>query len=233
MPRTRAGSTSASGRAGSRSPQDVLNRIMIKEAGRGRRVVRLKCGDPFVFGRGGEEALALAAAGVPCEVVPGVSSAIAGAGLAGIPVTHRGVASAFTVVSGHHPAVYEPILAAVPATGVTLVVLMGLGQREAIARTLVALGWRQETPAAVVLGAATPAAWRWTGTLAELSAGSVALPPISGDDERRAPGLLVIGEVVAVAAEIAAARVRQEHDAALSVAAAGAAAPDSDRRRGR
>jgi uroporphyrin-III C-methyltransferase/precorrin-2 dehydrogenase/sirohydrochlorin ferrochelatase len=214
--------------------QDVLNRIMIKEAGRGRRVVRLKCGDPFVFGRGGEEALALAAAGVPCEVVPGVSSAVAGAGLAGIPVTHRGVASAFTVVSGHHPAVYEPVLAAMPSTGVTLVVLMGLGQREPIARTLLTRGWRPETPAAVVLGAATPAAWRWTGTLADLSAGGVTLPALSGDDERRPPGLLVIGDVVAVGAEIAAARAPGDAAGHASVAAPAAAAlMDSGRRRRR
>jgi uroporphyrin-III C-methyltransferase / precorrin-2 dehydrogenase / sirohydrochlorin ferrochelatase len=214
--------------------QDVLNRIMIKEAGRGRRVVRLKCGDPFVFGRGGEEALALAAAGVPCEVVPGVSSAVAAAGLAGIPVTHRGVASAFTVVSGHHPAVYEPVLAALPATGVTVVVLMGLGQREAIARALLTRGWRAETPAAVVLGAATPAAWRWTGTLADLSSGGVTLPPVAGEDERRPPGLLVIGDVVAVGAQIAAARAHGEAAGRASVAATAAAAlMDSGRRRGR
>ena len=185
--------------------QDVLNRILIKEAARGRRVVRLKCGDPFVFGRGGEEALALAEAGIPCEVVPGVSSAIAGAGLAGIPVTHRGVASAFTVVSGHHEAVYGPLVAGLPNTGLTLVVLMGLGQREAIARLLVERGWRPETPAAIVLGAATPAAWRWTGTLAEL--GGVSLVAGAGDD-RRQPGLLVIGDVVAVGAQIDAARSR-------------------------
>ena len=182
--------------------QDVLNRILIKEAGRGRRVVRLKCGDPFVFGRGGEEALALAAAGIPCEIVPGVSSAIGAAGLAGIPVTHRGVASAFTVVSGHHETVYRPIIEGLPKEGLTLVVLMGLGQREAIAAALIARGWRPETPAAVILGAATPAAWRWTGTLSAL--GGVVLPTLEGD-ERRQPGLLVIGEVVAIAAQIEAA----------------------------
>lgn len=212
--------------------QDVLNRIMIKEASRGRRVVRLKCGDPFVFGRGGEEALALAAAGIPCQVVPGVSSAIAGAALAGIPVTHRGVASAFTVVSGHHPAVYQPVLAALPSTGVTLVVLMGLGQREAIARALLALGWRPETPAAVVLGAATPAAWRWTGSLADLATGRVGLPPMSGD-ERRPPGLLVIGDVVSVAAQIEVARAPRGDDGVAAVPAGAAVPSDSDRGRGR
>jgi uroporphyrin-III C-methyltransferase/precorrin-2 dehydrogenase/sirohydrochlorin ferrochelatase len=181
--------------------QDVLNRILVKEARRGRHVVRLKCGDPFVFGRGGEEALALAEAGIPCEVVPGISSAIAAAGLAGIPVTHRGVASAFTVVSGHHEAVYGPIIGALPAGGMTLVFLMGLGRRADIARALVARGWSRQTPAAVVLGAATPEAWHWTGTLADLP--EVALPAASSD-ERRQPGLLVIGDVVAIGARIAA-----------------------------
>jgi len=181
--------------------QDVLNRILIKEARRGRRVVRLKCGDPFVFGRGGEEALALAEAGIPCEVVPGISSAIAAAGLAGIPVTHRGIASAFTVVSGHHEAVYGPIIGALPAGGMTLVFLMGLGRRADIARALVDRGWSDQTPAAVILGAATPAAWHWTGTLAELTA--VTLPE-AASEERRQPGLLVIGDVVAIGARIAA-----------------------------
>src|SRR3954468_4024923 len=90
--------------------QDVLNRLLVRYARRGLRVVRLKCGDPFVFGRGGEEALALARAGVPFEIVPGVSSALAAPALAGIPVTHRGLASSFAVVTGHHEATYGPIL---------------------------------------------------------------------------------------------------------------------------
>ena len=152
--------------------------------------------------------MALATEGIPCEVVPGVSSAIAAPALAGIPVTHRGSASAFTVVSGHHEAVYRPVFQALPKTGVTLVVLMGLGQRASIAQTLAAFGWNPATPAAVVLGAATPSAWRWTGTLAEL--GTVELP-LTAEDDRRQPGMLVIGEVVAVAVEIESARVRAAH----------------------
>lgn len=88
-------------RAGRHSiSQETIERVMIRRALRGERVVRLKSGDPVVFGRGGEEALALAAAGIPCEIVPGVSSAVAAAALSGIPVTHRGLASAFVVVSG-------------------------------------------------------------------------------------------------------------------------------------
>lgn len=186
--------------------QDTLNRLLIKEAGRGRHVVRLKSGDPFVFGRGGEEALAMARAGIPCEVVPGVSSAVAAAGLAGIPVTHRGAASAFTVVSGHHESVYRPMLEATPTVGVTIVVMMGLRNRAAIAELLLARGWSPATPAAVVLGAATPDAWRWIGTLAGLS--SLPLGEATTRDEHRRPGVLVIGHAVAVATEIERAHAR-------------------------
>jgi uroporphyrin-III C-methyltransferase/precorrin-2 dehydrogenase/sirohydrochlorin ferrochelatase len=178
--------------------QDVLNRLLIKYARRGLRVVRLKCGDPFVFGRGGEEALALARAGIPYEIVPGVSSAIAAPALAGIPVTHRGLASSFAVVTGHHEATYAPLLDAFPPGGLTLVVLMGLGQRARIAERLCARGWAAETPAAVILGAATPRSWTWTGTLGAL--GSVEIPAASAG----APGLLVVGAVVELGAELAA-----------------------------
>ena len=179
--------------------QDVLNRLMIKYARRGLSVVRLKCGDPFVFGRGGEEALALARAGIPFEVIPGVSSAIAAPALAGIPVTHRGVASSFAVITGHHAQTYGPLIDQLPAgSGLTLVILMGLGQRAQIAARLVARGWRSDTLAAIVVGAATEAAWRWTGALADL--GGAEVPARSGD----APGLLVIGEVVGLAAELGA-----------------------------
>ena len=90
--------------------QEFIHWLMIRAARAGKKVVRLKGGDPFVFGRGGEEGLALAAAGIPFEVVPGVSSAIAAAALAGIPVTHRGMSSGFVVVSGHAEDAYRPIL---------------------------------------------------------------------------------------------------------------------------
>lgn len=178
--------------------QDVLNRIIVREALRGRHVVRLKCGDPFVFGRGGEEALAAVEAGLPCEVVPGISSAVAAPALAGIPITHRGMASGFAVISGHHEATYRPLLAALPRQGMTVVVLMGLRQRAAIAATMIELGWPSQTPSAIVVGAATPAAWRWTGTLADLPA--TAAPASAAG----APGLLVIGDVVALAGTIEA-----------------------------
>jgi uroporphyrin-III C-methyltransferase/precorrin-2 dehydrogenase/sirohydrochlorin ferrochelatase len=179
--------------------QDVLNRLMIREARRGRAVVRLKCGDSFVFGRGGEELLALAEAGIACEVVPGVTSAVAGPELEGIPVTHRGTASAFVVMAGHHEAIYRPILAGLPTSGITIVVMMGLGQRAAIATALADFGWDLDTPAAVIVGAASAATWRWTGRLGDL--GGVQLPS-APPGEPGAPGLLVIGQVVAVAGQI-------------------------------
>jgi uroporphyrin-III C-methyltransferase/precorrin-2 dehydrogenase/sirohydrochlorin ferrochelatase len=173
--------------------QDVLNRLLVKNARRGLKVVRLKSGDPFVFGRGGEEALALAEAGFACEIVPGISSAVAAPALAGIPVTHRGMASSFAVLTGHHEETYAPLLAAFAPGSLTLVVMMGLRQRARVAELLVARGWDPATPAAIVVGAATPEAWRWTGTLDAL--GTAEIPP----ESREAPGLLVIGQVVSLA----------------------------------
>ncbi len=173
--------------------QDVLNRLLVKNARRGLKVVRLKCGDPFVFGRGGEEALALAEAGFACEIVPGVSSAVAAPALAGIPVTHRGMASSFAVLTGHHEETYAPLLAGFAPGSLTLVVMMGLRQRARVAELLLARGWDRATPAAIVVGAATPDSWRWTGALDGL--GAAEIPP----DAREAPGLLVIGEVVSLA----------------------------------
>ena len=167
--------------------QETINRLMIRAARRGRRVVRLKGGDPFVFGRGGEEALALRMAGVSFEVVPGLSSAIAAPALAGIPVTHRGVSSGVLVVAGHASDVFENATGAVAPNRLTLVVMMGLRERSAIAASLLARGWRADTPAAIVSGAATPEAATWTGTLVRLE--TAAIP-------ESAPGVIVIGEVV-------------------------------------
>ncbi len=188
--------------------QEVLNRLLVRYARRGLTVVRLKCGDPFVFGRGGEEGLALAEAGIPFEVVPGVSSAVAAPALAGIPVTHRGLASSFLVVTGHHEATYAPILDQLGPDSATLVIMMGLGQRARIAERLIARGWSGGTPAAVVVGAATPQSARWIGTLDGLGAAEV--PPTSAG----APGLLVVGAVVGLAAELAsdsASPLPQQH----------------------
>jgi uroporphyrin-III C-methyltransferase/precorrin-2 dehydrogenase/sirohydrochlorin ferrochelatase len=169
--------------------QRAIERLLVRLARRGLRVVRLKCGDPFVFGRGGEEALALAAADVPFEVVPGVSAAIAAPALAGIPVTHRGLAPGFAVVSGHSEATYGPILDALPPGAVTLVFLMGVAERARIGARLLARGWAGDTPAALVLGASHSGAQTWRGTLASL--GEVPLPA----DRAHLPGTLVVGAV--------------------------------------
>ena len=186
-------------RAGRHSiAQETIERVMIRRARRGERVVRLKSGDPFVFGRGGEEALALAAAGVPCEVVPGVSSAIAGPGLAGIPVTHRGLSTAFTVVSGHARQAWAPVLESLAPGAATVVILMGLASRAETSALLLARGWPSATPAAIVLSAGTRDSRCWRGTLAAL--GACTLPAEHPDS----PGLLVVGASVAVAAQLEA-----------------------------
>ncbi|HZX56415.1 MAG TPA: uroporphyrinogen-III C-methyltransferase, partial [Ilumatobacteraceae bacterium] len=117
-------------RPGAPVPQELINELLVQLAGTGRNIVRLKGGDPFVFGRGGEEALALIEAGLQFELVPGVSSVVAAPAAAGIPVTHRGVSASFTVVTGHRqqgePSVNWHALA---QAGGTIVVLMGVSQR--------------------------------------------------------------------------------------------------------
>jgi uroporphyrin-III C-methyltransferase/precorrin-2 dehydrogenase/sirohydrochlorin ferrochelatase len=179
--------------------QDAIHRLMIRGARRGRRVVRLKCGDPFVLGRGGEEALALAEAGVPFEVVPGLTTAVTAPGLSGIPVTHRGLASGFAVVSGHAESAYRPGLETLAPGSLTLVILMGLATRDAVARLLMSRGWSAATPAAMCLAAGTPGAHTWIGTLDALATAPIAMRAVD------APGTIVIGDVVSAGAAIAAA----------------------------
>lgn len=174
--------------------QEAINALMIREARRGYEVVRLKGGDPFVLGRGGEEALALTEAGIPFEVIPGVSSMVAAPALAGIPVTHRGLAAGVAVVSGHDPAAYVPMVQALPPNGITLVVLMAYRARADIAARLLARGFAPTTPAAVIVGAATPAAWHWTGSLADLA---TAEPP-ADRLAAGAPVMIVVGDVVSL-----------------------------------
>jgi uroporphyrin-III C-methyltransferase/precorrin-2 dehydrogenase/sirohydrochlorin ferrochelatase len=171
--------------------QDRINALMIRAARRGRRVVRLKGGDPFVLGRGGEEAIALAAAGVGYEVVPGVTSAIAAPALAGIPVTHRGVASSFYVVSGHDEESFGASIARVEPGGVTVVILMGVGRMPALADRLIGRGWPRNTPAALVVDGSMPRQQSWRGTLDDLARGLCRLEPAG-------PGTIVVGEVVSL-----------------------------------
>ncbi|HZJ52786.1 MAG TPA: uroporphyrinogen-III C-methyltransferase [Myxococcaceae bacterium] len=194
--------------------QATIQGLMIRRALRGERVVRLKSGDPFVFGRGGEEALALAAAGIPCEVVPGVSAAVAAPALSGIPVTHRGLSAAFLVVSGHSEAAFAPVLGSLEPGTATVVVLMGLQTRALVADQLLSRGWAPGTPAAVLLAAGTSDARTWRGTLATL--GACELP----DQSPNLPGVLVVGASVAVAAQLEAlGGPRQREDGPLGAAA--------------
>ena len=174
--------------------QGAIHDLMIQFARRGDRVVRLKGGDPFVLGRGGEEALALASAGVAYEIVPGISSALAAPALAGMPVTHRGLTSAFVVLSGHSREALGSVLDSIPPRSVTLVVLMGLATRTALARFLIERGWSRETPAAITVNASWPDAATWTGTVATLAHAPVPLPG--------APGVIVVGDVVDLGASI-------------------------------
>jgi uroporphyrin-III C-methyltransferase / precorrin-2 dehydrogenase / sirohydrochlorin ferrochelatase len=181
--------------------QETIHRLMIRAARAGKRVVRLKGGDPFVFGRGAEEALALAMAGIPFEVVPGVSAAIAAPELAGIPLTHRGTASGFIVLSGHAIDAFERGLRAVQPNAVPIVVLMGVGSRAELAQSLIAQGWRGESPAAIICGASTPDQWVWTGIVSDL--GQAEVPA-------GIAGVVVIGDVVRIRASLAGSAVAEE-----------------------
>jgi uroporphyrin-III C-methyltransferase/precorrin-2 dehydrogenase/sirohydrochlorin ferrochelatase len=172
--------------------QHTINLLMVRAARRGKRVVRLKGGDPFVFGRGGEEALALRVAGVSYDVVPGVTSAVAAPALAGIPVTHRGMSSAFLVVAGHDLEGFATAVDEVPPNGLTIVVLMGVARRAALARRLIDRGWAPRTLAAIVVDASKPTQTMWSGTLGDLAAERAEI-------ETDAPGTIVIGDVVSLA----------------------------------
>ena len=180
---------------GRAAAQEEINRVLVERALEGKRVVRFKGGDSFVFGRGYEEAAACAEAGVPCTVVPGVTSAISVPGLVGIPVTHRGVAHDFTVISGHLPPDHPDSLVewdAVARLRGTVVLLMAVHNLQAIAARLVAGGRPGGTPVAAVSDGSMPTQRTVWSTLAELSqAGATA--------EVRAPAIVVIGGVVAVA----------------------------------
>src|SRR5262249_61685970 len=122
----------------------------------------------FVFGRGGEEALALRRAGVPYEVVPGVTSAVAAPAAAGIPVTHRGLSAAFLVVSAHEMETFASAIGQLQPNGVTVVALMGLGRSASIAGLLIDRGWSRGTPSAVIVDGTRPEQQVWRGTPRDL-----------------------------------------------------------------
>jgi uroporphyrin-III C-methyltransferase len=175
-------------RPGSGVPQELTNLLLMRLVGEGKRVVRLKGGDPFVFGRGGEEAIALAEAGIACEIVPGITSAVAAPAAAGIPITQRGMSAHFTVVTGHRQRGEAPInWRALAEGGGTLVVLMGVAQRAAIASALIDGGLASDTPVAAIERASTAAQTVARCRLDELGALDV-----------DSPATLVIGAVAAL-----------------------------------
>ncbi len=181
-------------------PQEDINRLLVAHGRRGRAVVRLKGGDPFVFGRGGEEAEALVAAGVPFEVVPGVSSAVAVPAYAGIPVTHRGHAPLMTVVTGHEgegssesPPVDWDALAKL---GGTVVIMMGLSALPRLTRRLIEGGMAPETPAAVIAQGTTQRQRVVTGTLADIATRAAA-------ERVQSPAITVVGAVAGLSERLA------------------------------
>lgn len=178
--------------------QDNIHLLMINKAREGKDVCRLKGGDPFVFGRGGEEALALQQAGIPFEVVPGVTTAIAAPALAGIPVTHREISPGFVVLNGADLDAVDRVVSSIAPRSLTIVVLMGIGPRASIAERLIARGWDRETPAAIVVGAATEGMWSWRGELSEL--GTIRLKPDAPRTD--APGTIVVGDVAGLPIEL-------------------------------
>lgn len=178
--------------------QSETERLMIEATRAGRSVVRLKGGDPFVFGRGGEEALALAAAGIPFEIVPGVSAISAVPASVGIPITHRGVSAQVTLVSGHSASGDDLDYVQLAATPGTLVVFMGLGHLTRLAERLIEAGKDGTTPAAVVSRGTHPDGRATTGELHEIAELAADLS---------SPALLVVGDVVAVGDYLASALV--------------------------
>ncbi|MDQ4084954.1 MAG: uroporphyrinogen-III C-methyltransferase [Actinomycetota bacterium] len=180
---------------GRAAAQEEINRVLVQRALAGHRVIRFKGGDPFVFGRGFEEAIACAEAGVEWRVVPGITSAIAVPALAGVPVTHRGVAHDFTVVSGHIPPGHPDSLVNWPAVAAlrgTLVLMMAIDNLDAIAQTLVEHGRAADTAVAVVQEGTMPGERTLFSTLQK----------VAGEVDRegiRPPAVVVLGDVVRVA----------------------------------
>ncbi|MCK6423682.1 MAG: uroporphyrinogen-III C-methyltransferase [Burkholderiaceae bacterium] len=193
-----------------RMSQAGIIELMLQLARSGHTLLRLKGGDPYVFGRGGEEALALAAAGIPFEVIPGISAAQGAAAAAGIPLTHRDHATALTFVTGHgradvpaalrlgdDPEAPEVDWAALARPHQTLVIYMGLSRLAQICRELVAHGLPAHTPAAVVERACQPGQRCIAATLADL-------PQRVAAEAVQAPALILVGEVVALRERLAA-----------------------------
>ena len=179
--------------------QPEIDALLVERALTGTTVVRLKGGDPFVFGRGGEELLACVRAGVPCEVVPGITSAVAAPAAAGIPVTHRGVARSFAVVTAStagtaHAGEAVPDLSKIAGAVDTLVLLMAAGKLADTCAALIAAGRPAHEPAAIVQWATTPEERTIVATLEEL-------PALAAAGNVGPPATLIVGEVARIPAE--------------------------------
>ena len=192
----------AKSRARHTLPQDEINALLVREALAGRDVVRLKGGDPFVFGRGGEEAEACRASGVPVEVVPGISAANGAAAAAQIPLTHREAASIVSFVAGQCKGLTEQDWAGLAGKGRTLVIYMGVKTAPQIAEKLMADGLAPEMPVAVIENAARP-------QMRVLRAPLAGLPDLVEQERVRSPALIIIGEVTA-REDAALARIASE-----------------------
>jgi uroporphyrin-III C-methyltransferase len=188
-------------------PQAELCALMVRLARSGRALVRLKGGDPYIFGRGGEEAQALAAAGVPFEVVPGISAAQAAAAEAGMPLTHRDHAAAVVLATGHRrgdQGMLDMDWAALARPRQTVVIYMGVSTLEPICAQLAAHGLAEDTPAALVERASRAGSRRVVGTLRTL-------PALALQHEVRSPALLIVGGVVTLHEVLAAQGVASTH----------------------
>ena len=193
---------------GPRTPQRRINQILVERARQGKRVVRLKGGDPFVFGRGGEELQYCREAGVRCEVIPGITSALAGPASLQIPVTHRGMAHNLAIVSGHSEDLDYAMLAGLD----TLIILMGQFQLAAVCRSLVEAGKSPDTPAAAVQWATTE---RQQSVVADLGSLAEQVERI----HLIAPIVVTIGQVVELAASdtVGQSGLQQEQKAVESI----------------
>lgn len=183
-------------------PQDQINALLVREALKGRDVVRLKGGDPFVFGRGGEEMEDAHAAGVRVEVIPGISSANGAAAASGIPLTHRDSASIVSFVAGQCKGLSEQDWSGLAGVGRTLVIYMGVKTAPQIAEKLMADGLAPDMPLAVIENASRPEMRVLRGPLA-------ALPDLVEAEQVKSPALIVIGEVTARANAIVATTVSE------------------------
>jgi len=179
--------------------QEEINRLLVRLARQGKRVVRLKGGDPFIFGRGGEEALALSRAGIACEVIPGITAATGVAAAVGIPLTHRDLAQACVLVTGsRRKGAPDLDWKGLARPGQTIVVYMGLVGLERVSRELIAHGLAPRTPAAIIQQGTMKSQRVVEGTLA-------ALPNLATQARLHAPTLIVIGKVVRLRRSLAQA----------------------------